>query len=41
MLKLIFKNKKLWLVPLIIIFLVIFMVVLSEYEFNPFGYVIY
>jgi len=41
MFKLLFKNKKLWVGPFIIIILIIFMIVLSEYELNPFGYIIY
>jgi hypothetical protein len=41
MLKLLFKNKKLWMPALIIMFLIILMVVLSQYGFNPLGYVVY
>tara|TARA_B110000914_G_C15251672_1_gene348862 strand:- start:205 stop:330 length:126 start_codon:yes stop_codon:yes gene_type:complete len=41
MLKLLIKNKKMWLPALIIIFLIVFMIILSKYGFNPLGYVVY
>ncbi len=37
-----FKNKKsLWVPALVIILLMILMVVLSKFGFNPLGYVVY
>ncbi len=41
MLKLLIKNKKMWMPALIIIFLIIFMIILSKFGFNPLGYVVY
>ncbi len=41
MLKLLIKNKRLWMPALIVIILILSMVVLSEYGFNPLGYNIY
>ena len=35
------KNTKFWLPALVVIFLVILMVVLSQFGFNPLGYVVY
>ena len=41
MIKLLIKNKKLWMPALTIIVLIVLMIVLSKYGFNPLGYVVY
>ncbi len=41
MLKLLFKNKKLWIPALTFILLIFLMIILSKYGFNPLGYVVY
>ena len=41
MIKLLIKNKKLWMPALTIIILIVLMIVLSKYGFNPLGYVVY
>tara|TARA_B100000780_G_C21103233_1_gene445315 strand:- start:1121 stop:1252 length:132 start_codon:yes stop_codon:yes gene_type:complete len=39
--KYLLKNTKFWLPAVVIIFLVIFMIILSKFGFNPLGYVVY
>jgi|TARA_B110000495_G_C22489105_1_gene301398 hypothetical protein len=41
MIKLLIKNKKLWMPALTIIIVIVLMIVLSKYGFNPLGYVVY
>jgi len=41
MFKYLIKNTKFWLPALVIILLVILMIVLSKFGFNPLGYVVY
>ena len=41
MLKLLIKNKRLWMPALIVIILILSMLVLSKYGFNPLGYNVY
>jgi len=41
MIKLLIKNKKLWIPALTTILLILLMIVLSKYGFNPLGYVVY
>ena len=35
------KNKSLWIPALVIILLIVLMLVLSKFGFNPLGYVVY
>ena len=41
MFKYLLKNTRLWLPALIIILLIVLMLILSKFGFNPLGYVIY
>ena len=41
MFKYLLKNTKLWLPALIIILLIVLMLILSKFGFNPLGYVVY
>ena len=41
MFKYLIKNTKFWLPALVIILLVVLMMVLSKFGFNPLGYVVY
>ncbi len=41
MIKFLIKNKRLWIPALTIVFLIILMIILSKFGFNPLGYVVY
>ena len=41
MFKYLLKNTRLWLPALIIILLIVLMLILSKFGFNPLGYVVY
>ena len=41
MFKFFINNKRLWMPALIIIFLIMIMIILSKFGFNPLGYTVY